>query len=152
MPTGFLKIEAFKANFFDRQKVTNAVDRATQRNLSKFGAFVRTRARSSIRKRKRVSQPGQPPSAHTTGSLSLRSSIFFALGPDKQSVVIGPVLFNGADAASPVPERLEYGGETTIKRRGRKPTRARYRARPFMGPAFEKEKQQLPAIWRDSVK
>ena len=27
-----------------------------------------------------------------------------------------------------------------------------YRARPFMGPAFEQEKAKLPALWAGSVK
>jgi hypothetical protein len=29
---------------------------------------------------------------------------------------------------------------------------ASYGARPFMGPAFEKEKPHLPAMWAGSVK
>jgi hypothetical protein len=44
--------QAAKQGFFDRAKVKNAVDAGTRRVLSRFGAFVRTRARTSIRKRK----------------------------------------------------------------------------------------------------
>ncbi len=54
-----------KRMFFDRKRVVDATDRATRRVLSKFGAFVRQTARRSIRRRRSVSQPGQPPSSHT---------------------------------------------------------------------------------------
>jgi len=49
--------------FFDSKKVVSATDRATRRVLSRFGAFVRRTAKQSIRKRKKVSQPGSPPSS-----------------------------------------------------------------------------------------
>src|SRR5690606_6172596 len=49
--------------FFDRKAVTSRVDKATRKVLSRFGAFVRRTARSSIRKRKKTSQPGSPPSS-----------------------------------------------------------------------------------------
>jgi len=51
--------------FFDSKKVVSATDRATRRVLSRFGAFVRRTAKQSIRKRKKVSQAGNPPSSHT---------------------------------------------------------------------------------------
>lgn len=60
-----IHLEAAKGNFFDRKAVLAAVDKATLRVLSKFGAFVRRRAKSSIRKRKKASPPGQPPSSHS---------------------------------------------------------------------------------------
>ena len=43
-----MKLDAAKGLFFDRARVTNAVDRTTRKNLSRFGAFVRKRARTSI--------------------------------------------------------------------------------------------------------
>ncbi len=46
--------------FFDSDRVKRAAGAAARRNLSKAGAFVRTAARSSIRKRKAISAPGQP--------------------------------------------------------------------------------------------
>jgi hypothetical protein len=59
-----MTFQAAKGSFFDRAKVKNAVDAGTRRVLSRFGAFVRTRARTSIRKRKGTSPPGGPPHAH----------------------------------------------------------------------------------------
>jgi len=50
-----------KQMFFDTKAVMRATDKATRRVLSKFGAFVRRSARSSIRKRKRTSAPASRP-------------------------------------------------------------------------------------------
>lgn len=137
----------FKQLFFDRQAVISKVDAASRKVLSKFGAFVRLSAKSSIRKRKKPAPPGSPPSSHTE---LLKKFIFFGYDTDARSVVIGPTRLNqkGCGEAPPL---LEYGGKTTLVRRGKK-KRTTYKARPYMGPAFEKEKPQLPAMWRDSVR
>ena len=137
----------FKQLFFDRQAVISKVDAASRKVLSKFGAFVRRSAKSSIRKRKKPAPPGSPPSSHTW---LLKKFIFFGYDTDARSVVIGPTRLNqkGRGEAPPL---LEYGGKTTLKRRGKR-KRTTYKARPYMGPAFEKEKPQLPAMWRDSVR
>ena len=136
--------------FFDKKTVRDKVDAGTRRVLSKFGAYVRRTARSSIRKRKKTSTPGSPPSSHTG---LLKRFIFFGYDPRKRSVVIGPVRLtqNGRGKA---PSLLEYGGTTTLQRHDnpRKRVRANFRSRPFMGPAFEKEQPKLPAMWRDSIK
>ena len=136
-----------KRMFFDRQAVVSKVDAATRRVLSRFGAFVRRSAKSSIRKRKKAAPPGQPPSSHTG---LLKKFIFFGYDADRRSVVIGPTRLNqkGRGEAPPL---LEYGGKATLVRRGKK-KRVTYQARPYMGPAFEKEKPQLPAMWRGSVR
>jgi hypothetical protein len=134
-----------KKLFFDREAVVSKVDAATRKVLSKFGAFVRRTAKGSIRHRKAAAPPGTPPSSHTG---LLRKFIFFGYEPDRRSVVIGPVrLRRGGDA----PPLLEYGGEATLERRGKR-ERVTYKARPFMGPAFEKEQPKLPTMWRDSVR
>ena len=133
--------------FFDKKAVRDKVDAGTRRVLSKFGAFVRRSAKSSIRKRKKAAPPGQPPSSHTG---LLKKFIFFGYDAARQSVVIGPTRLNqkGRGEAPPL---LEYGGKATLVRRGKK-KRVTYQARPYMGPAFEKEKPQLPAMWRGSVR
>lgn len=141
-----LTINAARSNFFDRESVTNAVDVGTRRILSRFGAFVRTRSRSSIRKRRDPSPPGSPPSSHVG---TLRKLVFFSFDLARKSVVIGPTLFR---AGSDVPRTLEEGGTVradgrTIRIRRRKsgfetivpPGRLKYRPRPYMRPAFEAE-------------
>lgn len=140
-----LKLPLAKGLFFDRAAVTGAVDKATRKVLSKFGAFVRQSARTSIRKRKATSEPEQPPSSHTG---LLKRNIFFVFSPETRSVVIGPILLNkGTDA----PRILEHG-DTVVRRRRNRRVRIKYERRPYMGPAFEKEQSQLPALWRNSVK
>ena len=144
-------IKIDKSMFFDRPAVLGAVDRATRKVLSKFGAFVRTAARSSIRKRKAESQPGSPPSSHVG---TLKRLIFFGYDPANKSVVIGPTPLGGNAV---VPELLEQDhiAGTTRRVRGKshgKGVVMTYRARPFMGPAMEQEKSKLPALWANSVK
>jgi len=139
-----------KTIFFDRKAVRSAVDRATRRVLSRFGAFVRRAAKSSIRKRKRTSTPGEPPSSHTG---LLRRFIFFGYDRQRRSVVIGPQRLN--QKVGDAPQALEHGGMSTVveglrgKRRKRK---IKIAARPYMGPAFEQERPKLAAMWRDSVR
>lgn len=154
--------------FFDREKVIRQVDRAKRAALSKSGAFVRRSAKSSIRKRKKVSRPGQPPSSHEG---SLRRLIMFGYDPSAGSVVAGPLKFGNTDA----PRNLEFGGRTTVTRYRYKHTRSgatdasfrgedrrgvrrtreriqvRIRPRPFMGPALEREARRMPQMWRNSV-
>lgn len=138
-----------KALFFDRPAVQRAVDKAKRRVLTRAGAFVRTAARSSIRKRKRISEPGKPPSSH---SGLLRRFIYFAYEPHLDTVVIGPERLNKQGEA---PRVLEHGGRTRITRRRRgKVVRRRVtiKPRPFMGPALEKERPKLPKRWAGAVK
>jgi len=136
-----------KQLFFDRPAVTSRVDPATRKVLSKFGAFVRRTAKGSIRRRRKAAPPGSPPSSHTG---LLKKFIFFGYDPDQRSVVIGPTRLDRRGQGE-APSLLEYGGQTTLVRGGKR-ERATYRARPYMGPAFEKEQPKLPAMWRDSVK
>lgn len=146
MRTGF-KVQRL---FFDRQAVTDRADRATRGVLSRFGAFVRRTAKGSIRARRKTSEPGQPPSSHTG---LLRKFIFFSYEPMERSVVIGPARLN--QKVGNAPEALEYGGPSSDMvglRRERRRRTVHIRPRPYMGPAFEKEKPKLPGMWQDSIK
>lgn len=136
-----LDFETLKKNFFDRAAVKNSVDASVRRTFSKFGAFVRQRAKTSIRKRKGTSPPGSPPYSQTG---FLRKSIFFAFDRERESVVIGPTLRR---AGSDVPKLLEHGG---VALEGTKPSR--HRPRPFMGPAFAAESEKLPDLWKNSLR
>lgn len=141
-------IRQFRASFFDAPAVTRAVDRTSRRALSKFGAFVRTAARSSIRPRRRISQPGQPPSSHVG---LLKRFIFFGYDRSRKSVIVGP-----AKLSKPEPrvlELLEHGGRTRRRNlRTKQLEMQNYRARPFMGPALAKETPKLAPLWRNAVK
>jgi len=134
--------------FFDRAAVQRAIDPARRRALSKAGAFVRQRAKTSMRRRRGTSRPGRPPFAHEG---SLRRLILFGYDRRTESVVVGPVGFRRGD----VPNVLEFGGRTTVVRR-RRGKRSRRRVcvapRPYMRPALEKEAAKLPSVWRNSVR
>ena len=136
--------------FFDRKRVIRAADRANRRNLSKAGAFIRTTAKHSIRKRKAASPPGSPPSSHTG---LLRRFIFFGYERSRQTVVVDPMRLN--QKAGTAPAALEHGGTSVVvegTRRRRRKRRVRIRARPFMGPALAKEASKFPKLWANSVR
>jgi hypothetical protein len=125
-----------------------AVDNAKRKVLSKAGAFIRTAARTSIRKRKGTAPPGKPPYSHEG---SLRKLILFGYDRASDSVVVGPVGF----AKSTAPKALEHGGEAVVhtRRKGRLVSRkVKIAARPFMAPALEKERPKLPLLWRNSIR
>lgn len=164
--------------FFDRPAVIRAIGRAEAAYLSKAGAFVQRRARSSIRRRKKASAPGQPPSAHSKRNPSLKT-ILFAYESNRESVIVGPVKLNQVEFAiqgtTSVPSRLEFGGAATIReerylnsksgtwyrRDGRRADdprnkeyrtrRATYAKRPFMKPALAAEAKNFPDLWANSI-
>lgn len=137
-----------KDSFFDRHVVIAAVDKAKRKVMSRAGAFIRTAARTSIRRRRGSAPPGKPPHSHEG---SLRKLILFGYDRQSDSVVVGPVGFRNSEA----PAALERGGVTTVYRRknGRLVSeRVRIEARPYMGPALDRERPRLPALWRNSVR
>ena len=136
-----MRLAAAKASFFDRERVIRATDAAARRQLSRLGAFTRTRARSSIRQRRKISLPGAPPSSHVG---TLRAGILFAYEAERKTVVIGPTSTGGRGEA---PGLLERGGLAVL---GGK--RAVYRARPYMRPAFDAELKRLPELFRKTVR
>ncbi len=77
-----------KTLFFDTPRVQREADAASRAALSRAGAFIRRRAKTSSRKRKGLSRPGQPPHSHAGRP---RRLIFFAWDPATESLVIGPV-------------------------------------------------------------
>ncbi len=145
------RLDELKGLFFDSAKVMAAVGRAERAVFSRFGAFVRTRARSSIRTRKKPSAPGQPPSSHVG---LLKRFILFAYEPERHTVIIGPARLN--KVIGDAPAALEHGGQSKVvtgsRRRKRTVRTVSIRPRPFMGPAFEQEKPKLSAMWANSVK
>lgn len=144
-------IASARGNFFDRAKVKNRISRAERKVLSRFGAFVRQRDRTSQRRRKAVSDPGRPPSAHVG---LVRDFTFFAYDPAKRSVVIGPALLGRRGTklalAAGALRTLEEGGEGT-RIVGGKRRRVRYRARPHTKPAFDAELRKMPAAFQATV-
>lgn len=155
--------------FFDKPKVQRATKNMNRRSLSKIGAFIRTRDRSSMRpagKKGKVSRPGEPPRVRKG---QLKKFLYFVYSPETESVVVGPVLLNGnVQDGQTVPNKLEFGGRIKTelvelpsglivpansalgrKVNGRKFTRQnKLEPRPHTGPAFEKTKPEMPAAFR----
>ncbi len=170
-----LDFAAIRDTFFDSGKVLAAMEKKERRALSKFGAFVRTRARSSIRKRRKPSSPGSPPSSHVG---TLKKLLFFSYDSKNKSVVVGPVPLESSRLAV-VPRLLEEGGPVVFMRSipglGRKATapqaaafqrkvkdgsitvtkREKQRvaggleARPFMAPALAAELPKFAAMFKE---
>lgn len=148
---GFTINEA-KSYFLKGDELEKAVARAEYRIHSRFGAFIRSDARRSIRNRKRPSRPGEAPTNQTG---LLKGNIFFVVERDMHNVVIGPALLSGKKQYLnlTIPEVLEKGGTVAVPaRRKVKAHTANFGPRPYMGPAFDKNLPTLPALWRDSVK
>lgn len=136
---------AVKKTFFDKAAVLSKVDPAKARALSRFGAFVRQRARSSIRTRKGISPPGSPPYSHVG---TLKKSILFGYDQKADTVVIGPLPAGRGGIGALA---LERGGR--VSRPGLRGGRAlNYRARPFMRPAFEAELPKAAALLKGMVR
>lgn len=140
-----LDLVAVKKTFFDAQAVADKLDPALRKALAKFGAFVRTRAKSSIRSRKASSPPGSPPSSHAG---TLKRFILFGYDERAKSVVIGPTL---AGKQTGAPETLEYGGTALLKRKSGNRV-ATYAPRPYMAPAFKTELAKVGNNFRNLIR
>lgn len=147
-----------KLLFFDSRAVTSRVDKTTRKVLGHFGALVRKAAIASIKESPpaRHAPPGSPPLSHVSarrrrlnrrrkaegkqpvrGRFKGLKHILYAYEPAKHSVIIGPV--SNRSRSITIPEILEEGKLNVAER-------------AFMGPAFEKERPKLPAMWSGSIR
>ena len=135
--------------FFTSRKVLRLLDKKTHGVLRQFGSFVRTTAKRSIRrvgKKGTPSAPGQPPKSRKG---LLKNFIFYGFDRLRRSVVIGPQKLNLKGKA---PSVLEYGGMVKGKSKKGHITSSKISARPYMGPAFEKSKKRLSALWQNNAR
>jgi hypothetical protein len=157
------------SSFFDRAAVIQAVGKARASALNRAGGMLRLTMRRSIRARKKVSQPGAPPSSHAPEP-NLRT-ILYAF--DGRSVFVGPVKLNGGrrrtdgiTLKTTVPNALEQGAPLQIAelelRTGwiratdralskfpsarRRVVSATIAPRPFAAPALVKVAPKLPSL------
>ena len=155
-----LKLKEAKDNFFDRLAIEDKVEKARMRALSRLGAFIRTRAitsmlghrvkkgfgvHSSVSNRQGSAPAGQPPNPHTGDIVKQLEFVYDkALG----SVVVGPAKLNkpGGKAL----EVLEHGGDELLEMAG-KVKQAHYAGNPFMAPALEAEQANVEKLWANSV-
>lgn len=118
------------------KRVEKAADEATYRNIRHAAFSISKRAKSSIKKRKRPSDPGSPPSTKGRGRKNIRGAIFVAATRDEG--IIGP----RASFVGDVGEAHEFGK----KRKGDS-----YPERSFMGPALLANLDRFAASWRGSI-
>lgn len=170
-----------KRSFFDRPEVIAKIGKRVAKGLNRAGGSVKLTSQRSLRRRKKSSEPGTPPTRRTETGRGLSAILYGFDGRD--SVVIGPVKFNGSRGIEPmstVPGLHERGEAATIaesrfvmpsgeatpwRAASRRPVRLRpgqrveqrrrsvkYSARPFMQPALEKIKPRLPKLFAGSIK
>ena len=149
-----LTVDQAKGLFFDRDAVLSATNRAERNVFRTFGGTVRKIARRSIKKRKKASAPGQPPSSHVG---LLKDKLFFMYEPVQHSVVIGPIRLRTrlTPEGKTVPQVLEEGGKQSLlfwngRRFDRRPIEIA--PRPYMKRAFDIALPEVPDMWRDSVR
>ena len=133
-----------KTLMFNSDEVLRRVAKARRAALSTIGAYVRQRARTSIRRRRGPAPPGRPPHSHVG---LLRRLIVFAYDPQVDGVVVGPLGLRN----SPAPHALEYGDYSNSVQRGRR-RRVYVRARPYMRPAMQAERARMPALFRNAMR
>ena len=140
---------------FNRQRLVAVELGAKKTALRKQAGYVRLVARRSIRRRKRPSRPGEPPSAHTTPGIK---TIFFIMDSRFDTAVVGPVKLqtnkSNISYKGTAARILEFGGSYVITEqqmwngdwirprgnlRGDRLTRRRrikIKKRPYMEPAL----------------
>jgi len=165
-------VQQAAGSFFDRGVVTRALTQQQRRVFSKFGAFVRQRARSAIRpaRQKSLGEMSDDElvvyrirarAAQKQGAKAPRRPLASSSPGEPPRSVLGHLkafLFFAYDARrgsvvigpalfngarGTAPRTLEEGGEVETPS-GR---RIRVAKRPYMRPAFEKELDGLPALW-----
>ena len=174
-----LKIADVKKMFFDREAVTGAVDKASMKVLSKFGAFVRTAARQSIRPARQkpleelteeqlkayqravaiAKKSGKPKPRRPMQSSKPGQPPRSHLGLLKRFILFGYDRDSNAVVIGPARLNGVAGGPRALEAleeggqsKNAKGKTISVEARPFMGPALAKEQPKLPALWANSVK
>ena len=93
-----------KRFFLDRSAVLKRIDRARAGTLRRQAAFVRTRWRTSVlRRRKSTSRPGSPPNIKSRNRVRSLKNILYFYDPASESVVVGMVRLNRNRLANPRP-------------------------------------------------
>jgi len=155
-----------KAKFETNTVISACLDVAKKATI-KQAAYIRRTAKSSIRLAsgpKDHSDPGKPPKSHNG---LLRDFIFFDFDNMGTSVVIGPALLQSKSgrrfdqhkgvAKMPVPQLLEEGGPVQAFRHDSNHAGGGWyytdtmKPRPYMAPALERSKRELPKFWEQAL-
>lgn len=104
---------AFKRFFYDREMVKKKLGRKRNKALRKAGLTIRKAARRRLRRRKRVSRPGQSPSVRSTDTFATLKNIQAGFDTFAEASVVGAIGFG--NLSDPVPGRLEHGASVRRK-------------------------------------
>lgn len=146
------QVRVYRGNLTRRMRVRY------ERALHRIGAFTRTVAKRSLRKRKSVSRPGQTPTSRAPHPV--RNFMRYAVEKNYTSVVIGPTLLpRPRNRLAPlsvsfpgrVPTRLsvlEFSGTERVKETG---TVVKLEERSFMRRALNiaKKSQKIRDAFKD---
>lgn len=171
-----LRLKAMTRNFVDRKKVKRRVNKAKLKNLTKQGAYVRTAARSSIRKarmkkvgemtsderrsyerrvvankRAGLPKPKRPKASSRPGEpprsqVGTLRKFLFFSFDPRSESVVVGPARTTADDQD-APRTLEFGGTAEVGG-----SRRRIAPRPYMGPALTQEQPKFAELWRNSVR
>jgi len=174
-PESFIGFRIRTARFFDRD-LLKAISNGHKRALSKFGAFIRSDAKRSmrtarVRKRRkgtrqvvrkgvvvRIAKSGSPEGTPPRAIYGhIKRFLFFEFDDSKgPNVVVGPwKLQEKTRTKHPVPAIHEQRKKSHafVRRRIKgKTVNQRYPQRPYMVPAFEKNKKKLRGLYRDVIR
>lgn len=176
-----LKIKATFKEFFDRKKVTDQLDKATERALGKAGKFVRQEA-------KRIIKPAQRATQKTLGQLTDKQRQRYEIAvaeakekgepkpklprikqhaaagkpPISQTGLLKDHIYYSFDSAARAvvigPAKLNSSEANLKSLEEGGDTIASYRRRrvtlkphPFMGPALKKQAPTIANLFKDSI-
>lgn len=143
-----------KRSKFNRKEMERDIGKENALAMNKMAAFVRRRARSSLRRRKKSAPAGSPPSVHSSHSVATLKNIQYAYDPQSHSTVVGVMPFESKslewNSAGTGAALQESGGRAVFRRRrkSKRPVRAStFAPHPFIGPAGEAEANKFPSLW-----
>lgn len=141
------------------------IEAAIGLGLKRCGAYLRGVVRRTLRRRKRRSAPGEPPSVHSPSAVKTLKNVIYVVRGD--NVAVAPRVLPGSRYV--VPDVLEEGKTIWRKPRKRRKRKrpsarkrtkrrgivrahwARYKARPFMRISYETGLERIDEIWTKTV-
>ncbi len=176
MSVANFQLRTVTRSFFDRDIVVRSMDRQTKFVLSKIGAFVRQRAKSSLRKARQktlaemtidellvyrirateAKRQGRPKPKRPLASSKPGEPPRSVLGYLKKFLFFAYDAANKsvvigpaqfAGAGGTAPRALEEGGKVVMIN-GHSVT---IKPRPYMRPAFDAERPRIPQLWQQAA-
>lgn len=106
--------------FFDKKHVQDRLGKAKAKAMGRSLAYIQRTAQNSMRRRKKASDPGDPPSRHFGGRDQGLGRIWFFYEEQAERGIVGPIKFRSGMRSNwimprPVPSTLEFGASVLSK-------------------------------------